>query len=155
MLSIILRANVVSYLKEEEKDKYRGKLQRAYDEPDYETAKKRLLEIRDELKKINRTAANSLDEGLEETLTMHRLGLVEILGRGFTTTCYIENLNSQLAKYIRKVKRWINSDMRSRWVAVALIEIEKKMRRIQGYDKLHLLRAALKTELKLEKQKVA
>jgi plasmid replication initiation protein len=45
--------------------------------------------------------------------------------------------------------------MRSRWVAVALIEIEKKMRRIQGYDKLHLLRAALKTELKLEKQKVA
>lgn len=149
------RENVVSYLKEEEKDKYRGKLQRAYDEPDYETAKKRLLEIRDELKKINRTAANSLDEGLEETLTMHRLGLVEILGRGFTTTCYIENLNSQLSKYIRKVKRWVNSDMRSRWVAVALIEIEKKMRRINRYDKLHLLRTALKTELKLENQKVA
>jgi transposase-like protein len=108
------RENVVSYLKEEEKDKYRGKLQRAYDEPDYETAKKRLLEIRDELKKINRTAANSLDEGLEETLTIHRLGLVEILGRGFTTTNFIENLNSQLAKYIRKIKRWVNTDMRSR-----------------------------------------
>jgi putative transposase len=149
------RENVVSYLKEEEKDKYRGKLQRAYDEPDYETAKKRLLEIRDELKKINRTAANSLDEGLEETLTMHRLGLVEILGRGFTTTNFIENLNSQLSKYIRKVKRWVNTDMRSRWVAVALIEIEKKMRRINRYDKLHLLRTALKTELKLENQKVA
>ena len=149
------RENVVSYLREEEKDIYRGKLQRAYDEPDYETSKRRLFEVRDELKKINRTAANSLDEGLEETLTIHRLGLVEILGRGFTTTNLIENLNSQLAKYIRKVKRWINSDMRARWVAVALIEIEKKMRRINRYEKLHLLRTALRTELKLGQQKVA
>lgn len=149
------RENVVSYLPEEKRDIYRGKLQRAYDEPDYETAKRRLFEVRDELKRINRTAANSLDEGLEETLTIHRLGLVEELGRGFTTTNLIENLNSQLAKYIRKVKRWINSDMRARWVSVALIEIEKKMRRINRYEKLHLLRAALRAELKLEQQKVA
>ncbi len=149
------RENVVSYLREEEKDIYRGKLQRAYDEPEYETAKKRLLEIRDELRKINRTSANSLDEGLEETLTIHRLGLVEMLGRSFTTTNLIENLNSQLGKYIRKVKRWINSDMKSRWVAVSLLEIEKKMKRINRYEKLHLLRTALKAELKLEQQKVA
>lgn len=149
------RENVVSYLPEEKKDIYRGKLQRAYDEPDYETAKGRLFEVRDELKKINRTAANSLEEGLEETLTIHRLGLVEILGRGFTTTNLIENLNSQLAKYIRKVKRWINSEMRARWVAVALIEIEKRMRRVNRYEKLHLLRTALSAELKLEQQKVA
>ena len=107
------------------------------------------------MRKINRSAANSLDEGLEETLTIHRLGLVEILGRSFTTTNLIENLNSQMAKYIRKVKRWINSDMKSRWVAVALIEIEKKMRRINHYEKLYLLRTALKAELKLKQQKVA
>jgi transposase-like protein len=149
------RENVVSYLPEEKKDIYRGKLQRAYDEPDYETSKRRLFEVRDELSKINRTAANSVEEGLEETLTIHRLGLVEILGRGFTTTNLIENLNSQLAKYIRKVKRWINSDMRARWVAVGLIEIEKKMRRVNRYERLHLLRTALRAELKLEQQKVA
>jgi len=149
------RENVVSYLREEGKDIYKGKLQRAYDEPDYQTAKRRLLEVRNELRKINRSAANSLDEGLEETLTIHRLGLVEILGRSFTTTNLIENLNSQMASYIRKVKRWINSDMKSRWVAVALIEIEKKMRRINHYEKLHLLRTALKAELTLKQQKVA
>ena len=149
------RENVVSYLPEEKRDIYRGKLQRAYNEPDYETSKRRLFEVRDELKRINRTAANSLDEGLEETLTIHRLGLVEILGRGFTTTNLIENLNSQLAKYIRKVKRWINSDMRARWVAVALIEIEKRMRRVNRFEKLHLLRTALRAVLKLEQQKVA
>jgi len=115
---------VVSYLREEEKESYRGKLQRAYIEPEYETAKRKLLEIRDELRKINRTAANSLDEGLEEALTIHRLCLVEILGRSFTTTNLIENLNSQLSKYIRKVNRWMISEMKSRWVAVAFLEIE-------------------------------
>jgi transposase-like protein len=149
------RENVVSYLREEEKTAYRGKLQRAYDEPDYEEAKRKLFEIRDELKKINRSAANSLEEGLEETLTMHRLGLVEILGRSFTTTNLIENLNSQLVKYIRKVKRWVNSEMKSRWVAVALLEIENKMRRINNYNKLHLLRTAIKSELDIKQQKVA
>ena len=149
------RENVVSYLREEEKNPYRGKLQRAYDEPDYDTVKRKLLEIRDELKKINRSAANSLEEGLEETLTMHKLGLVEILGRSFTTTNLIENLNSQLVKYIRKVKRWINSEMKSRWVAVALLEIENKMRRINNCNKIHFLRTAIKSELNIKQQKVA
>jgi transposase-like protein len=149
------RENVVSYLPEEQKDTFRGKLQRAYSEPDYEAAKLRLFEIRDELKKINLSAANSLKEGLEETLTIHKLGLVEELGGSFTTTNLIENLNSQLAKYIRKVKRWINSEMRARWTATSLFEIERKMRRVNNYKKLHLLRTALKSELKLKQQKVA
>jgi putative transposase len=149
------REDVVSYLREEEKDIYRGKLQRAYNEPDYETARSRLLEIKEELKKINRSAANSLEEGLEETLTIHRLGLVEELGRSFTTTNLIENLNSRLASYLRKIKRWVNPEMKSRWIATALIEIECRMRRVNNYKKLNLLRIALKTELKLKQQKVA
>jgi len=149
------RENVVSYLTEEQKESFRGKLQRAYNEPEYQKAKHRLLEIRDELKKINRSAANSLEEGLEQTLTIHRLGLLEELGSTFTTTNLIENLNSQLAKYIRKVKRWINSQMRARWTATALFEIEMKMRRVNNYKKLPLLRTALKSELKLKQQKIA
>jgi len=149
------REDVVSYLREEQKESFRGKLQRAYNEPDYEEARLRLLEIRDELKKINRSAANSLEEGLEETLTIHRLGLVEELGRSFTTTNLIENLNSRLASYLRKIKRWVNPEMKSRWIATALIEIECRMRRVNNYKKLHLLRTALKTELKLKQQKVA
>jgi transposase-like protein len=149
------RENVVSYLREEEKDKYRGKLQRAYSEPEYETAKKRIYEIIDELRPINRTAANSLEEGLEETLTMHRLGLIEDLGKSFTTTNLIENLNSQLGKYVRKVKLWRNSNMKARWIAVALLEIENRMRRVNNYEKLKLLRLAIKSELKLDKEEVA
>jgi transposase-like protein len=75
------RENVISYLSVNDREKYRRKLQRAYDEPDYGTAKRKLLEIRDDLKRINRSAANSLEEGLEETLTLHRLGLEELLQR--------------------------------------------------------------------------
>lgn len=149
------REDVVSYLREEDKNNFRGKIQRAYSEPDYHTAKGKLFEIRDELKKINISAANSMTEGLEETLTIHRLALVEQLGRHFTTTNLIENLNSQIRKYTNKVKRWINTDMRARWITLALIEIEKKMRRIDNYKKLHLLREAILSELKLNKRKAA
>jgi transposase-like protein len=149
------RENVLSYLNQEHQEQYRGKLQRAYSEPDYQTAKSKLKEIMIELMKINRSAARSLEEGLEETLTLHRLGLVEQLGRSFTTTNLIENLNSQLKKYIGRVKRWMNSDMRSRWMAVALLQIERRMRKVNNYEKLHILRTALKTELKIKQKKAA
>lgn len=92
---------------------------------------------------------------MEETLTMHRLGLVEQLGRSFRTTNLIENLNSQLKKYIGRVKYWMNSDMRSRWMAISLMQIEKRMRKVNNYEKLSLLREALKTELKIKQQRVA
>ena len=105
--------------------------------------------------KINRSAARSLEEELEETLTIHRLGLVEQLGRSFTTTNLIENLNSQLKKYLGRVKRWMNSEMRSRWMAAALLQIEKRMRKVDNYEKLQLLRTALKTELKIKQKKAA
>ncbi|MBU0558506.1 MAG: transposase [Bacteroidetes bacterium] len=149
------RENVVSYLPKEKQDHYRGKLQRAYLEPEYETAKIKLHEIRNELQKINRSAANSLTEGLEETLTLHRLGLVEELGKSLLTTNVIENLNSQLGNYVRKVKYWSSSEMRARWVAASLLQIEKRMRKINNYQKLNLLRTAIKSELKLEQTMVA
>lgn len=149
------RENVLSYLSENQKPIYKGKLQRAYSEPIYEEAKIRLYAIRDELKKTNLSAANSLEEGLEETLTIHRLGLLEELGQSFTTTNMIESLNSQLAKHLRNVKNWVNSEMKSRWVATALLEIETRVRRVNNYNKLHLLKTALKVELNLDQQKVA
>ncbi len=149
------RENVISYLPEKEKELFKRKLQRAYNEPNYEEAKMKLYETRIELDKVNRNAAKSLDEGLEETLTLHRLGLVEELGKSFTTTNIIENLNSQLSSYLRKVKYYSTPDMRARWVAVSLMQIENRMRRINNYDKLYLLRKALKTELKLFNEMVA
>jgi transposase-like protein len=149
------RENVVSYLSEKDAPIFRNRMQSAYKEPTYEMAKARLIEIKNDLQKINRSAANSLEEGLEETLTLHRLGLSVELGRSLSTTNCIENVNSKLGNYLRKIKHWKTSDMLARWVSLAMLETEPRMRKINNYNKLHLLRKALKTELKLKEKKAA
>jgi len=141
------RENVVSYLNEKDQQYFKKRLQEAYREPEYEDAKEKLLIIHNELKVINRSAANSLMEGLEETLTMHRLGMIKHFATSFTTTNCIENLNSQLTKYIRKVKRWMSSDQRYRWVVLGMMEAENHMRKIQNYKKLYLLKNAIQNEV--------
>lgn len=149
------RENVVSYLSEKDTTVFRARLQSAYSEPNYGQAKTKLVEITNDLNKINRTAANSLKEGLEETLTMHRLGLSAELGKSLSTTNCIENVNSRLGTYIRKIKHWKSPDMLARWIAMGLIQTEQRLRKINNYKKLYLLRNALKTELKLNHKMVA
>lgn len=147
------RENVISYLKEEDQKEYRSRLQRAYNEPTYTQAKEKLLEIKQELKQINMSAANSLLEGMEETLTLHRLGLSEKLGISLGTTNCIESLNSQLERYIRKVKNWKNSGQIFRWVACGLLEAERRMRKIRNYKSLKQLRERIMETLKIKNTK--
>ncbi len=149
------RENVTSYLSEKDKPKVRRRLQNAYEMPTYDEAKEALADIHRELLGLNRSAANSLMEGLEETLTLHRLGVFDELGRSLKTTNSIESLNSQLGKYLRKVKHWMHSDQRQRWVAMGILEAEKKMRRIQHPEKLPMLRAALQENIKRNRMKSA
>lgn len=141
------RENIVSYLPEKDQLPYRRRLQQAYQNPCYKEAKAGLLAIKAELDRVNRSAANSLMEGLEETLTLHRLGLFEVLGKSLKTTNAIENLNGQLGKYIGRVKRWMDSDQRQRWVTMAILEVETKMRRIDHPENLLLLRQELQKHI--------
>jgi len=141
------RENVVGYLNETDKVSYRRKLQKAYQLSDYDEAKGALMEIHTELGRINRSAANSLLEGLEETLTLQKLGVYDLLGKSLKTTNCIENLNSQLNKYTKKVKYWSSSDQRHRWIAAGLLEIEQKMRRIDNWKHLAVLRREIKREI--------
>jgi len=147
------RENVISYLKEEDQKEYRSRLQRAYNEPTYTQAKQKLLEIKQELKQINMSAANSLLEGLEETLTLHKLGLAEKLGVSLGTTNCIESLNSLLERYIRKVKNWKNSGQIFRWVACGLLEAETRMKKIKNYKSLNQLRERIMETLKIKNTK--
>ena len=135
---------MVGYLPKADQSAWRKKLQRAYQEPTYEAAKERLLGLHAELGPVNRRAAGSLREGLEETLTLHRLGLFEELGRNLKTTNGIENLMGQVQQRIGKVKRWHHSPQRHRWMALALLEGERRMRRLTGYRHLPRLKDALK-----------
>jgi len=142
------RENVVSYLPDGQQDFYRKRLQTAYAMDDYDQAKARLKEISNELGTINRAAVNSLNEGLEETLTLKRLGLFFYFHRSFATTNCIENLNSQLAKYTRKVKRWMTSDQRYRWVVCGMLEAETRMRKVSNYKMLSKMKEKLLEEIK-------
>lgn len=137
------RENVLSYLSEASKAVYKPKLQAAYEQPTYEKAKKRLLAIRRELEHLNVCAARSLDEGLEETLTLHRLGMFEKVGLHFKTTNCVETVNKALELYTGRVTRWHHSDHRRRWVAAALLEIEPTMRKIKAFEYLPQLREAM------------
>jgi transposase-like protein len=141
------RENVVSYLKEELQNEYRHQLQQAYKEPDYHQAKAALTTICEKLKVVNLHAARSLEEGLEETLTIHRLGLKNEFGKSFTTTNCIESLNSQIGKHVNKVKRWTSTNQRMRWVIMAMIEAEDAMQKVSRYKSLHLLQAAVTREM--------
>ncbi|MEO1993353.1 MAG: transposase [Pirellulales bacterium] len=125
------RENVVAYLPKGEQRRFRKKLQKAYEQKSYGQAKQKLYAMRKELQLINGSAVRSLDEGLEETLTLHQLGLFEQLGISLKTTNCIESLNSQLEQYTRRVTYWKNSNQRQRWVATALLEIEPSLRRVK------------------------
>ena len=142
------RENVVSYLNDELQKTYRPQLQHAYRNQIYEQAKSELLDIADELRAINVQASRSLMEGLEETLTLQRLKLIQTFGPSFSTTNCIENLNSQLTKYTGRVKRWMDSEQRYRWVISGLLQIEKQMKKVQNCRQLHLLADVIAKEVK-------
>ena len=142
------RENVLSYLNEKDKVNFKIRLQNAYREPNYNKAKSALLQIYQELLKINQNAAGSLMEGLEETLTLHKLEISSIFNRSLGTTNCIENLNSQMAKYIRNVKQWSNSNQRQRWVAASLLELEANLNKIHNFKQLNKLQDAIRNHLK-------
>lgn len=141
------RENVVKYLPKKLQEEYRKKLQAAYELGSYEDARKALLAIRRELLKINESAAGSLDEGFEETLTVQKLGLSQELRRSLKTTNCIESVLSQVAQKTDKVDFWKNSNQKHRWTASALLLIEPRLNKISGHRQLKSLRTALQKKI--------
>ena len=93
-------------------------------------------------------AAGSLREGMEETLTVLKLALPELLRRSLATTNAIENLNGTIRRVSRNVKRWKSPSMIRRWTALGVVTAEKKFRRIKGYRNMGALVHALKRKQK-------
>jgi transposase-like protein len=149
------RENVVSYLAKCEQDSMRKRLQKAYERPTYEEAQKALQQIRKELELRNQSATASLDEGFEETLTLHRLGVFALLGLSFKTTNCLESINADIEERCAKIDAWKNSNQKHRWLAAALLDIEPRLRRVKGYRALPFLRAAIMKELNLKLEEKA
>lgn len=146
------RENVVSYLAQSEQATWRRRLQRAYDRPTYKEAHAELTKLHRELEDRNQSAAASLAEGLEETLTLHRLGVYELLGVSFKTTNCIESANALVEERCAKVDAWKTSHQRHRWLATALLDIEPRLRRVKGHRHLPKLEAALRRALNIKHQ---
>ncbi len=149
------RENVLAYLSEARRPAMRRKLQAAYEQPTYEKAKARLKRVHGELVLQNQSAARSLDEGLEETLTLHRLGLAEELRLSFATTNVIESIQAHIGRLTDHVDHYRNSEQKLRWIGTALLEIEPRLRRVRGMKHLPALRAALQRELGITKRQAA
>jgi putative transposase len=137
------RRNVKEYLPENCQKDYDRRMRNAYAMNNYAEAKEGLQKIFRQLERINPSAARSLEEGLEETLTVHRLGIGAVLRRKLATTNPIESCLSTVQRVSRNVKRWREGNQPLRWTATGLLEAEKKFRRIKGYQEILLLKERL------------
>lgn len=119
----------------------------AYKSASADTARKRLRQLATWLESNGEdAAASSLREGLEETLTVLKLGLPPTLRRSLSTTNAIENMNGTIRRVTHNVKRWRGRDMRRRWVGLAIVDAATRFRRIKGHRELPILLRALRQQ---------
>jgi transposase-like protein len=133
------RRNVLDHLTDEQKPEVSKKLNAAYAMEDYGAAKEALNKLHRELMDLNPSAARSLGEGMEETLTVHRLHLPMQLRRTMASTNVIESAFSIVEQVCKNVKRWHGGDQRERWVGSGLLVAEKQFRRVQGHKQIPAL----------------
>jgi transposase-like protein len=139
------RRNVLDHLTDEQKPAVAKKLNAAYALEGYDAAKAALNTLHRELMDLNPSAARSLGEGMDETLTIHRLHLPAQLRKTMASTNVIESAFSIVEKVCKNVKRWHGGDQRERWVGSGLLVAENQFRRITGYKLIPILMEELKT----------
>ena len=133
------RRNVLDHLTDEQKPGVAKRLNAAYALEDYAAAKQALNQLHRELMDLNPSAARSLGEGMEETLTVHRLHVPMQLRKTLASTNVIESAFSIVEVVCRNVKRWHGGDQRERWVGSGLLVAQKQFRRITGYKQIPTL----------------
>jgi len=148
------RRNVVGHFADEDQPAWDRRLANAYDLRSYKEAKAALLRIHHELHQVNPSAARSLEEGLEETLTLQRLNVPVELWKTLRSTNVIESAFSIVRVVCRNVKRWRAGNQIERWVGSGLLVAEKQFRRIDGHRALPGLLSALNADVKPSKSSV-
>jgi putative transposase len=137
--------NVLDHLSKEQQPQVRWRLHRAWAQKDAKVAERELRKVAHWLEESWPMAAASLNEGLEETLTVQRLKLQRELVRVLSNTNVIENCFSQVSHRARRVKQWQSPQMILRWAATTLLCAERNFRRIKGCDHLQDLEKALRS----------
>ena len=148
------RRNVLAHLPKEHQHAIDARICAAYKMASYENARKSLELTVKYLEKLNPSATGSLKEGLEETLTIHKLGVTGLLIKTLSTTNPIESCFSVTRTITGRVKRWRDDDMVQRWAVASLLRAEKKFRRVKGYREIPKLIAALQRK-SIDRKEVA
>ncbi len=136
--------NILEYLSDRQRPWAQAILRRAYQSGDVKTAQRLLLDLARRLETEHPSAAESVREGLDETLTVLTLNLSARLRRSLATTNAAESLLSRTRHVKRNVKRWRGGQMMLRWVAAGVLEAVKGFRRLKGYADMPMLVAALR-----------
>ena len=121
----------------------RRALRQAWELDDANKAERLLRNLARRLDQEAPGVAASILEGLDEMLTVNRLGLPTPLRRSLACTNSIENMMGTVRRVCRNVKRWRNAAMALRWTAAGMMEAAKGFRRLKAYRHLPVLRAAL------------
>jgi putative transposase len=136
--------NILDHLPDRQRPWVKAIVQRAYHHADGVTAKRLLHDLARRLDTDHPSAAESVREGLEETLTILSLGLSDSLRRSLSTTNAAESLISRTRHVKRNVKRWRGGQMVLRWVAAGVLEAVKGFRRLKGHKEMPKLITALR-----------
>ena len=135
--------NVMQHLPERDRPPIKARLRRAWAEPDYARALEQLRRLADELERTHPGAAASLREGMEETLTVIKLGIKGRLRRTLESTNPAESMIDCVRTTQRNVKNWSSGEMGLRWTAAGMLEAEKQFRKVIGYTQLPQLAIAI------------
>lgn len=138
--------NVTDHLPERERPAVKQRLRRAWALDDHARALDQLKALASELERTYPGAAASLREGLEETLTLTRLGVSDNLKRTLESTNPCESMIEIVRRTQRNVKRWSSGEMALRWTAAGMLEAERQFRKIIGYRDLATLVVAIERE---------
>ena len=142
--------NVRDHLPERLRGPVERRMREAYHAGSALDAQARLEQLAGELDKTHPGAAASLREGLEETLTVLRLGVPPTLARTLRWTNAFESMISICREHAKNVKRWRDGQMALRWCAAGMLEAGKQFRRVNGHLHLPALRAALERHVAAE-----
>ena len=142
--------NVRDRLPEKLRSVVTARMRRAYHAPSAVAAEAELTTLAAELDKTHPGAAGSLREGLDETLTVLRLGVPPTLARTLRSTNAIESMISICRDHSANVKRWRDGTMALRWCAAGMVEAGTQFRRVNGHLHLKTLRGALDRHVAVE-----
>jgi transposase-like protein len=139
--------NVLEHLPERDRDAVKARLHRAWKDTDHDRALEQLNALALELDHAHPGAAASLREGIEETLTVTRLGITGKHKHGLQSTNPCESMISTVRVVHRNVKHWTSGEMCLRWTAAGMLEAEGRFRKVQGYRGLANLAVAIEHDL--------